>query len=164
MSGQTLAEYERDDGNGTPATMMRSTSATGQAIDALLESVAAPFITPDRGSRIGEAVAVRGRPDRAGGRVRGAAEGDIARDAMSRSPGAVGHYEHRDFVQEIHRLTDQGVDAVFDSIGGTHIWRSRKALRPGGTVVAYGLTGSLRTGRSLRLPGGPLPCSLTLRR
>jgi len=38
-------------------------------------------------------------------------------------------------------------DVVFDGIGGTHIWRSRKALRPGGTVVAYGLTSSLRGGR-----------------
>jgi NADPH2:quinone reductase len=39
------------------------------------------------------------------------------------------------------------VDAVFDGIGGTHIWRSRNALRPGGRVVAYGLTSSLRGGR-----------------
>ena len=56
-------------------------------------------------------------------------------------------YQHQDFVTEIHRLTRDGVDAVFDGIGGTHIWRSRKALRPGGRVVAYGLTGSLRGGR-----------------
>ena len=56
-------------------------------------------------------------------------------------------YQHQDFVKEIHRLTGEGVDVVFDSIGGTHIWRSRKALRPGGTVVAYGLTASLRGGR-----------------
>lgn len=56
-------------------------------------------------------------------------------------------YEHQDFVNEIHHLTSEGVDAVFDGIGGTHIWRSRKALRPGGLVVAYGLTGSLRGGR-----------------
>jgi NADPH2:quinone reductase len=56
-------------------------------------------------------------------------------------------YEHQDFVKEIRRLTGVGADVVFDSIGGTHIWRSRKALRPGGTVVAYGLTGSLRGGR-----------------
>jgi NADPH:quinone reductase len=56
-------------------------------------------------------------------------------------------YEHQDFVNEIRRLTGEGVDAVFDSIGGTHIWTSRKALRSGGTVVAYGLTGSLRGGR-----------------
>jgi NADPH:quinone reductase-like Zn-dependent oxidoreductase len=56
-------------------------------------------------------------------------------------------YQQRDFVKEIHRLTTQGVHVVFDGIGGTNIWRSRKALRPGGRVVAYGLTGSLRGGR-----------------
>lgn len=56
-------------------------------------------------------------------------------------------YKQRDFVQEIHRLTPAGVDVVFDGIGGSHIWRSRKALRHGGRVVAYGLTGSLQGGR-----------------
>ena len=56
-------------------------------------------------------------------------------------------YEHQNFVAEIRRLTGDGVDAVFESIGGTHIWQSRKALRRGGRVVAYGLTGSLRGGR-----------------
>jgi NADPH:quinone reductase-like Zn-dependent oxidoreductase len=56
-------------------------------------------------------------------------------------------YQHQDFVEEIHRLTGEGVDVVFDGIGGTHIWRSRKALRRGGSVVAYGLTASLRGGR-----------------
>jgi NADPH2:quinone reductase len=56
-------------------------------------------------------------------------------------------YEHQDFVEEIRRLTSEGVDVVFDTIGGAHIWRSRRALRPGGRVVAYGLTGSLRGGR-----------------
>src|SRR5499426_2002026 len=47
----------------------------------------------------------------------------------------------------MHRFTCENVDAVFDGIGGTHIWRSRRALRPGGRVVAYGLTSSLRGGR-----------------
>ena len=56
-------------------------------------------------------------------------------------------YQHLDFVKEIRRLTSEGVDVVFDGIGGTHIWRSRDALRPGGKVVAYGLTASLRGGR-----------------
>jgi NADPH2:quinone reductase len=56
-------------------------------------------------------------------------------------------YQHQEFVNEIHRLTSEGVDVVFDGIGGAHMWRSRKALRPGGTVVAYGLTSSLRGGR-----------------
>jgi NADPH:quinone reductase-like Zn-dependent oxidoreductase len=56
-------------------------------------------------------------------------------------------YRNRDLVKEIRRFTGEGVDVVFDSIGGAHIWRSRKAPRPGGTVVAYGLTSSLRAGR-----------------
>jgi NADPH2:quinone reductase len=73
-------------------------------------------------------------------------------------------YRDQDFVEEVRRLTGDGVDAVFDGIGGTHIWRSRKALRPGGTVVAYGLTSSLdagrlssaRSGRRNRLHGIPI--------
>src|SRR5947209_9997820 len=56
-------------------------------------------------------------------------------------------YQHLDFVKEVRRLTSEGVDVVFDGIGGTHLWGSRKALRPGGRVVAYGLTSSLRRGR-----------------
>ncbi len=67
--------------------------------------------------------------------------------AVSDLGGVPIDYRHQDFVEEIHRLTGAGVDAVFESIGGTHIWRSRKALRRGGTVVAYGLTSSLRGGR-----------------
>jgi NADPH:quinone reductase-like Zn-dependent oxidoreductase len=63
-------------------------------------------------------------------------------------------YQQQDFVKEIFRLTGEGVDAVFDGIGGAHIWRSRKALRPGGRVVAYGLTSSLRGGRLASGRGG----------
>ena len=56
-------------------------------------------------------------------------------------------YQHEDFVEEMRRRTSEGVDVVFDGIGGTHMWRSRKALRPCGRVVVYGLTSSLRGGR-----------------
>jgi len=56
-------------------------------------------------------------------------------------------YRNQDFVREVRRRDGAGVDVVFDGIGGTHIWRSREALRNGGTVVAYGLTASLREGR-----------------
>ena len=56
-------------------------------------------------------------------------------------------YKHQDFVEVIQGLTPPGADVVFDGIGGSHIWRSRKALRRGGRVVAYGLTGSLSGGR-----------------
>jgi NADPH2:quinone reductase len=63
-------------------------------------------------------------------------------------------YRRLDFVKEIQRLTRDGVDAVFDGIGGTHIWCSRSALRRGGTVVAYGLTSSLSGGRLASSRGG----------
>lgn len=53
-------------------------------------------------------------------------------------------YQHQDFVKEIHRLTGEGVDVVFDPIGGAHLWHSRRALRPGGRVVGYGLISSIR--------------------
>ena len=53
-------------------------------------------------------------------------------------------YQHQDFVEAVRRLTNDGVDVVFDHIGGAHLWHSRKALRPGGTVVGYGLISSIR--------------------
>ncbi len=40
-------------------------------------------------------------------------------------------YQHQDFVKEVHRLTVEGVDVVFDPMGGAHLWHSREALRPG---------------------------------
>jgi NADPH2:quinone reductase len=67
--------------------------------------------------------------------------------AVSDLGGVPINYRHLDFVKEIHRLTSEGVDVVFDGIGGPHMWRSRKALRRGGKVVVYGLTSSLSGGR-----------------
>ena len=72
-------------------------------------------------------------------------------------------YRGRDFVEVIRRYTGDGVDVVFDPIGGKHIWQSREALRPGGKVVGYGNTTSLRgeglasdrPGRRNRLHGIP---------
>ncbi len=64
--------------------------------------------------------------------------------AVSELGGIPIDYQHQDFVKEILRLTGDGVDAVFDPIAGPHLWQSRKALRPGGRVVGYGNTTSLR--------------------
>jgi NADPH:quinone reductase len=84
--------------------------------------------------------------------------------AVSDLGGVPIDYQNQDFVKEIHRLTGEGVDGVFDPIGGAHIWRSREALRFGGRVVAYGNTTSLRgeglasdrPGRRHRLHGIPI--------
>ena len=56
-------------------------------------------------------------------------------------------YQNQDFVKEIRNLTSDGVDAVFDGIGGDNLWRSRDAVRPGGVIVVYGFTSKLRGGR-----------------
>jgi NADPH2:quinone reductase len=67
-------------------------------------------------------------------------------------------YRNSDFVQEIHRLTRDGVDAVFDGIGGDNLWRSREALREGGCVVVYGFQAKLRGGRMVSgAPNGRHP-------
>jgi NADPH2:quinone reductase len=47
----------------------------------------------------------------------------------------------------VRRLTGDGVDAVFDGIGGDNLWRSRDALREGGRVVTYGFQSKMRGGR-----------------
>ena len=84
--------------------------------------------------------------------------------AVSDLGGVPIDYQQQDFVKEIYRLTSEGVDVVFDPIGGAHLWQSRKALRPGGRVVGYGNTSSLRgegltssrPGRRNRLHGIPI--------
>jgi NADPH:quinone reductase len=53
-------------------------------------------------------------------------------------------YQREDWVEEVRRLTGDGVDLVLDPMGGGHLWESRRALRPGGKVVGYGLRSSMR--------------------
>jgi NADPH2:quinone reductase len=66
-------------------------------------------------------------------------------------------YKNMDFVKEIHRLTGDGVDAVFDGIGGDNLWRSRDALREGGRVVIYGFQSKMRGGRMASASAGRHP-------
>jgi NADPH2:quinone reductase len=48
-------------------------------------------------------------------------------------------YKRSDFVQVIRALPEDGVDVVFDGIGGWHLLRSWRSLTRGGRLVAYGL-------------------------
>jgi NADPH2:quinone reductase len=59
-------------------------------------------------------------------------------------------YKSVDFVKEIFRLTNDGVDAVFDGIGTESLKRSYKALRTGGRLIGYGF-GSKSRERSSRV-------------
>jgi NADPH:quinone reductase-like Zn-dependent oxidoreductase len=60
-------------------------------------------------------------------------------------------YRDRDFAAEIRAREPNGVDAVFDAIGGGDWMRRCRALvRRGGTLVCFGTTGSVRNGRVRR--------------
>jgi NADPH:quinone reductase-like Zn-dependent oxidoreductase len=49
-------------------------------------------------------------------------------------------YRTEDFVERIRSLTGDGVDVVFDPIGGARqLWRSYHALRKGGRLVWFGV-------------------------
>ncbi len=49
-------------------------------------------------------------------------------------------YTSENFVARIRHLSGDGVDAVFDAIGGRHLQRSFQTLRPGGRLVGYGFS------------------------
>ncbi len=60
-------------------------------------------------------------------------------------------YKGEDFVERIRSLTGDGVDAVFDPIGGENFKRSFRALRRGGKLVAYGFYNAVQ-GRDGSIP------------
>ncbi len=56
-------------------------------------------------------------------------------------------YHTEDFVERIHTLTGDGVDAVFDVVGGARqLWRSHRALRKGGRLVPMGSVATSKVG------------------
>ena len=67
-------------------------------------------------------------------------------------------YRAEDFVERVRTLTGEGVDAVFDPIGGARqLWRSYRALRKGGRLVWFGVAATSREGMSV------IPLSLLTR-
>jgi NADPH2:quinone reductase len=56
-------------------------------------------------------------------------------------------YRAEDFVEQVRSLTGDGVDAVFDPIGGARqLWRSNLALRKGGRLVWFGVAATKKAG------------------
>jgi NADPH:quinone reductase-like Zn-dependent oxidoreductase len=67
-------------------------------------------------------------------------------------------YRNEDFVRRIRQLTGDGVDVVFDPIGGARqLWRSYRALRKGGRLIWFGVAATSRAGM------GVIPASLIAR-
>lgn len=78
---------------------------------------------------------------------------------LVRSMGATPiDYRTEDVVRRVHELTGDGVDVVFDPIGGARqLWRSYRALRRGGRLIWFGVAGTARDGM------GVIPASLVTR-
>ncbi len=56
-------------------------------------------------------------------------------------------YHTEDFVERVRALTGEGVDVVFDPIGGARqLRRSYRALRPGGRLMWFGVAGTKENG------------------
>lgn len=56
-------------------------------------------------------------------------------------------YRTQDFVGRVRALTGDGVDVVFDPIGGAQqLWRSYRALRPHGRLVWFGVAATKQNG------------------
>ncbi len=69
-------------------------------------------------------------------------------------------YRNDDFVAKIHDLTGDGVDGVFDVIGGARqLWRSARALRKGGRLIMLGMASAVKGGIK-RVPGSLLVVGL----
>jgi NADPH:quinone reductase-like Zn-dependent oxidoreductase len=59
-------------------------------------------------------------------------------DLVKKLGGIPIDYESEDFEVRIHELTTNGVDAVFDPMGGDSFKKSFHSLKPGGILVGFG--------------------------
>lgn len=59
-------------------------------------------------------------------------------DLVSRLGGIPIDYKRDDFVKRIRHSSADGVDVVCDPVGGSHLWRSFRALNRTGRLIAYG--------------------------
>ncbi|MVF14878.1 zinc-binding dehydrogenase [Ketobacter sp. MCCC 1A13808] len=56
-------------------------------------------------------------------------------------------YQTTPFEEALVKALPEGVDVVFDAIGGSHLKRSYQSMRIGGTVVSYGFSTAIKNGR-----------------
>jgi NADPH:quinone reductase-like Zn-dependent oxidoreductase len=64
------------------------------------------------------------------------------------SAGAVAiDYRAVDFSKRVREISPEGVDAVFDPVGGMNWWRSYRSLRRGGILICYGVSAMSQHGK-----------------
>jgi NADPH:quinone reductase-like Zn-dependent oxidoreductase len=68
-------------------------------------------------------------------------------DLIARFGATAIDYRSEDFVARIAALTGDGVDVVFDAVGGKHWRRSKQCLRAGGMLIGYGFSSATVQGR-----------------
>lgn len=68
-------------------------------------------------------------------------------DAIKKLGATPIDYRDEDFVARIKELTGDGVDAVFDAVGGAQWRRSFECLRVGGMLIGYGFSSATVKGR-----------------
>jgi NADPH:quinone reductase-like Zn-dependent oxidoreductase len=56
-------------------------------------------------------------------------------------------YKSQDFSTRVRTLSPNGVDAVFDAVGGMNWWRSYSVIRRGGILVCYGVSTAVTGGK-----------------
>jgi NADPH2:quinone reductase len=67
--------------------------------------------------------------------------------AIAAAGGIPIDYKSEDFSKRVRELSRDGVDAVFDPVGGTNWWRSYRLVRRGGALVCYGLQRAVTNGK-----------------
>ena len=68
-------------------------------------------------------------------------------DAISAAGGIPIDYRAENFSKRVRELSRDGVDAVFDAVGGTNWWRSYRLVRRGGALVCYGVSAMATHGK-----------------
>lgn len=76
--------------------------------------------------------------------------------------GAPIDYKKEDFMERVFAMTGDGVDVVFDPIGGTHAWQSHRMLHKGGRLIVYGAHTAVQDGTFKLVSGAILSSFLNL--